>query len=104
MDKNERDNNLQGKAEEFLKIFKKGEEFTQELLVENEKLRYKIIKIDEENKMLKKSGNMHQIQHLQDMNQELEKEKEDLMSRFRESEKESMAFVEQLCRGRGGEQ
>ena len=93
MEKNK--NELQRKAQEFLKIFKKGEEFTHELLVENERLRYKIIKIEEENKALQQSGNIHQIQQLQEINQDLEKEKEDLFDRFRESEKESMAFVDQ---------
>ena len=95
MERNDRENELQRKADEFLKIFKKGEEFTHELLVENERLRYKIIKIEEENKALQKSGNIHQIQQLQEINQDLEKEKEDLFDRFRESEKESMAFVDQ---------
>ena len=33
------------RAEEFLQVFKKGAEFTQELLRENERLRYQILQI-----------------------------------------------------------
>lgn len=35
------------KAEEFIQMFKKGEEFTKELLLENEKLRYRIAQLEE---------------------------------------------------------
>ncbi len=38
------------KVEDFLQVFKKGEEFTQELLKENEKLRYKVAKLEEVSK------------------------------------------------------
>ena len=93
MEINERENELQRKAEEFLRIFKKGEEFTQELLAENERLRYKILKIEDENKTLQKPGNIYHIQQLREMIQGLEKEKKDLLDRFREVEKENKDFV-----------
>ena len=93
MEINERENELQRRAEEFLRIFKKGEEFTQELLAENERLRYKILKIEDENKTLQKPGNIYHIQQLREMIQGLEKEKKDLLDRFREVEKENKDFV-----------
>jgi hypothetical protein len=36
------------RADEFLNLFRKGAEFTQELLRENERLRYKIVQLEEE--------------------------------------------------------
>jgi len=35
------------KADEFIQLFKKGEEFTKELLRENEKLRYRVVQLEE---------------------------------------------------------
>jgi nitrate/nitrite-specific signal transduction histidine kinase len=35
------------KADEFIQMFKKGEEFTKELLKENEKLRYRVVQLEE---------------------------------------------------------
>ena len=35
------------KGEEFLEIFRKGQEFTQDLLKDNEQLRYRIVKLEE---------------------------------------------------------
>ena len=49
----EKDFNIAKKAEEFLQLFKKGEEFTSELLKENERLRFKIAQLEE---AVKKSG------------------------------------------------
>ena len=40
-------NILQRKADEFLQIFRKGEEFTQELLKENERLRFRVAQLEE---------------------------------------------------------
>ena len=34
------------KVEEFLLVFRKGEEFTQELLQENERLRYRVVQLE----------------------------------------------------------
>lgn len=38
---------IQKKADDFLQIFKKGEEFTQDLLKENERLRYELLKLEQ---------------------------------------------------------
>ena len=42
----EKDTSYTSKADEFIQMFKKGEEFTKELLKENEKLRYKIVELE----------------------------------------------------------
>ena len=36
-----------GRADEFLQVFKKGAEFTQDLLKENERLRFRIVQMEE---------------------------------------------------------
>ena len=43
----EEDKTVYSRAEEFLQVFKKGAEFTQELLKENERLRYQVIELQE---------------------------------------------------------
>lgn len=49
----EKDTNYINKADEFLQMLKKGEEFTKEILKENEKPRYRIVELEGS---LEKSG------------------------------------------------
>ncbi len=44
------------KVEDFLQVFKKGEEFTQELLKDNEKLRYRVAQLEEMTKFSDREG------------------------------------------------
>ncbi len=39
------------RGEEFLEVFRKGQEFTQELLRENERLRYRVVQLEEASKV-----------------------------------------------------
>ena len=57
----ERDSGISKKADEFLQIFKRGEEFTKDLIKENERLRFKIAQLEE---TVEKAGNEEQIQTL----------------------------------------
>ena len=41
-----KDRPIQKNVEEFLQVFRKGEEFTQELLQENERLRFKVAELE----------------------------------------------------------
>ena len=43
----EEEKGVHGRAEEFLQIFKKGAEFTQELMKENERLRFRVLQLEE---------------------------------------------------------
>ena len=43
----EDDKGVSYSAEEFLQLFKKGAEFTQDLLKENERLRFRILQLEE---------------------------------------------------------
>jgi len=93
MDKNEIDSELKRKAEDFLKVFKKGEEFTQELLVENERLRFKILKLEDENKIHQKKMGETEVNKLQDIIQQLEDERQNLLDSYKEVEEENKDFV-----------
>jgi len=84
---------IKNKAEEFLQIFRKGEEFTQEILKENEKLRFKLVQLDEENRSLKKAD-PRMLKSLEDKLEVLEEENKRLIERYREVEMENKDFVE----------
>src|SRR5581483_5371669 len=91
MDKKE--NDLSKKAEDFLRIFRKGEEFTQELLKENERLRYKIIKLEEERNGLVELSDNPQVEKLRERLAEVEEERSRLIDRFKEVEEENKGFA-----------
>lgn len=81
------------RAEEFLQLFKKGAEFTQELLKENERLRYRVLQLKEEIKTLRKSREGSIVKELTRRLKELEKEREELLKRFKEVEEENKDFA-----------
>ncbi len=94
--KEEKERNIFDRAEEFLQIFKKGAEFTQELLKTNEKLRYKILQLEEENKSIKKSpaAQNEQYETLLQQISELKQEKEEIAARIKEIENENKDFAQ----------
>src|SRR3990172_4195217 len=90
------------KVEDFLQVFKKGEEFTQELLKENEKLRYKVAKLEEVSKFSGREEGFkfhtleERIKFLEEENKQLidsyrvvEEEKKDFANRYVEVEAEN---------------
>ncbi len=85
--------NIFKRAEEFLQLFKKGAEFTQELLKENERLRYRVLQLEEEIKTLRRSSEGSAIEELRRRLKELEREKEELLQRFKEVEAENKDFA-----------
>lgn len=84
---------IKGRAEEFLQLFKKGEEFTAELLRENEKLRFKLLQLEEESNRMKKSG-PGRLGELEEKVAVLEEENRRLMQRFLAVEVENKNFAE----------
>ncbi len=89
----EREGELSRKAEEFMGVFKKGMQFTQELLKENERLRYKIVKLEEDNKNLNKRVSAPEVSKLQQTIAQLEQEKAALVDQYREVEEENKDFA-----------
>jgi|SRR5579863_316309 len=93
MERYEREGELNKKAEEFLRVFRKGEEFTQELLKENERLRYKILKLEEEQKEAHKEVEEEELKLLRAKLSQLEQDKASLVDRFKEVEEENKGFA-----------
>jgi transcriptional regulator with GAF, ATPase, and Fis domain len=91
MDKYESEINR--KAEEFLKVFRKGEEFTQELLKENERLRYGTVQLEDQVKALQRASEGPEIENLKDTISHLEEEKTALINRYKAVENENKDFA-----------
>jgi len=81
-------------AEEFLQMFKKGAEFTQELLKENERLRYQLLRLQEMGKTgLRNNEQEPELIHLRHKISELEREKQTILDRIKEIEAENLDFA-----------
>lgn len=85
---------MQVKADEFLQMFKKGAEFTQDLLKENERLRYRILQMEEQ---LRNGGFPASLAEenrlLAARVEELEREKGEILGRIRQIEAENNDFA-----------
>lgn len=83
-----------GRGEEFLQIFKKGAEFSQELLKENERLRYRLFQFEED--QAARSGDQAlkaENERLMARVRELEQEKDDILGRIKLIEEENQDFA-----------
>lgn len=76
------------KAEKFLEIFNKGKEFTEELLRENQRLRYRIAALETES-----SSPGEELQRLREQVHHLTEENRRIQQRFREVEEENKDFA-----------
>jgi transcriptional regulator with GAF, ATPase, and Fis domain len=75
------------RAEKFLEIFNKGKEFTEELLRENQRLRYRLASIETE------AVPPEEAQRLRDQVSQLTEENRRIQERFREVEEENKDFA-----------
>lgn len=90
----EEDKGVHGRAEEFLQVFKKGAEFTQELMRENERLRYRIIQLEESQSNLEGfPASTDENRKLFQRIEELEREKDEILGRIRQVEAENQDFA-----------
>ena len=90
----EDDRGMSGRGEEFLQVFKKGAEFTQELMKENERLRYRIVELEKSQQFFERDvedtdENRRLLAHIA----ELEREKEEILARIRNVEEENQDFA-----------
>jgi nitrate/nitrite-specific signal transduction histidine kinase len=88
------------KADEMIAMLKKGVEYTQDLLKENEWLRQTALKLQEQNRLLqaraKDLGPASEIGEFKDKLKSAQQEKESLEERTRELEKENREFAERF--------
>jgi transcriptional regulator with GAF, ATPase, and Fis domain len=84
------------RADDFLQLFKKGAEFTQDLLKENERLRFRIVKLEESLKERDQfdgaSLSQDSVRLLKKI-EELEQEKAEILGRVRRVEEENQDFA-----------
>jgi nitrate/nitrite-specific signal transduction histidine kinase len=78
------------KAEEFLNVFRKGEEFTKEILKENERLRFKAAELEE---ALSRSGDEARAKLYEERIRQIEDELHSLRERFALVEAENKDFA-----------
>jgi len=83
---------LSKKVEDFLNVFKKGEEFTQELLKENETLRFKVAQIESSSRQ-PSPVSATQRSALEQRLQVLEEQNRALLDKFRMVEEENKDFA-----------
>ena len=77
------------RAEKFLEIFNKGKEFTEELLRENQRLRYRLAALETEH-----PGMSHEeVSRLREQLAKLTEENRKIQQRFREVEEENKDFA-----------
>jgi transcriptional regulator with GAF, ATPase, and Fis domain len=79
----------EAKAEKFLELFNKGKEFTEELLRENQRLRYRLAAIESESG----GASSDEVQRLRDQIAHLTEENKRIQSRFRDIEEENKDFA-----------
>lgn len=81
-------------AEEFLKVFRRGVQFTEELLRENERLRGRLVQLEEENRALaQKRLGADNYRQLLDQLQDLDEQRNQLLERFRTVENENRDYL-----------
>lgn len=95
MDKDGREGHkdLRLRTEEFLQIFRKGEAFTQEVLQENEKLRFRLVQLEEEYRQAR-GTDPTKVKTLEEQVASLVEENRRLTERYREVELENKGFAE----------
>lgn len=84
-------------GEEILQVIKKGAEFTQEILKENERLRFRVVQLEEENISFSKAAAEKvsgiEFDRLQQKIEALEAEKAQLLERHKQVEEENKDFA-----------
>ena len=89
----DRDEKVASKAEEFLQIFKKGADFTQDLLKENERLRFRLVELDDVLANDSSEGVGAESQQMRLKIVELEREKKEILERIHLVEEENVDFA-----------
>ena len=95
MSNHDEEKDASSRADEFLQVFKKGAEFTQDLLKENERLRFRLVKLEE---TIKEQGLDVVAEDpdslaLRKKIEVLEQEKEEILGRIKLVEEENLNFA-----------
>ena len=91
----EKRDGLFARAEEVLSLFRRGAEFTQDLIKENERLRLQVAEFDAQNLAASDDVQWEKLRHaLIARIQNLEGEKQDILDRLNQVEGENRRFAE----------
>ncbi|NMB74919.1 MAG: GAF domain-containing protein [Myxococcales bacterium] len=85
----------ESRKDELLQMFRRGVEFTEELLQENERLRFRLVQLEEENRQLARQA-VSPVSYVEliDRMRSVENERNQLLDRFRAVEEENRDFVQ----------
>jgi transcriptional regulator with GAF, ATPase, and Fis domain len=86
----EKDSALTNRADEVLQLLRKGEEFTKELLKDNEKLRFRVVQLEE---ISERSAATSKIKLYEERIRSLEEELNSVLARYRQVEDENKDFA-----------
>ncbi|MFQ5882188.1 MAG: GAF domain-containing protein [Candidatus Methylomirabilales bacterium] len=81
------------KSEELLEMLRKGKEFTEQLLKENERLRLRIVQLEKEKRELQERSKKGHVERLAEENKKLTEKLNHLEQRFAEMEQEGLDFA-----------
>lgn len=81
---------VHSRAEEFLQVFKKGAEFTQGLLKENERLRFRLLELEQSQRA---ETSTVELQLLKEKLQLVEAEKKDILDKIGTVEQQNLDFT-----------
>jgi len=88
------DKGISKRGDEFLQLFKKGAEFSQDLLKENERLRFRVLQLEEEVRGGGMAATLAEENRLLTARvEELEREKEAIVRRIQQIEAENKDFA-----------
>jgi len=84
--------NVLMRGQEFLQLYRKVEGFTQELMKENERLRYRVAALEQEQVLAPRVPG-EEVQSLKGRVEQLEAEREALVQRYKQVEQENLDFA-----------
>lgn len=93
MSEQDDDRSASRRAEEFMQVFKRGAEFTQDLLKENERLRYTLFNLEAQLQTGSGGSGNDETNRLLKRIEELEQQKEEILGRVRKIEEENADFA-----------
>jgi len=85
--------NVFAKSEELLEMLRKGKEFTEQLLKENERLRLRTLQLEQETLELQERSTKGHVERLVEENKQLKEKLSHLEKRFAEIEQENFDFA-----------
>lgn len=93
MEEEKREKVLFKKGQEFLEMYRRVEDFTHELLKENEKLRFKVAQLNEKSKFSGTEDSEEERKLLELKLRKAEIEKQEILNRYQEVESENVDFA-----------